>query len=743
MYNKFTLTIQTKKITVHLLYFSLPLINVQLSTMKNTYFLLFVLILTLSYGQTVISGKISSEGKPISGANISIVDSYDGATSNKEGEFSFETYEEGEKTILVESSDYDFYEENIVLDGTKIHLTIELNTIIQLDAIVFTAGQMSAKSETNKAILKPLDVVTTAGAMGDNIGALQMLPGTQNNAEDGRLFVRGGDPDETMTYVDGMRVQQAYTATSPQTPVRGRFSPFLFKGINFSTGGYGAKFGNAMSGALEMNTINFPKENSVDISLMTVGGGAAVNKVWDKSALSFNAQYFNLGLYNAIFKSRDEWLKSPQGAAGEAVFRQKIGKSLWKTYAAYDFTKLKLKQYHINAPQGETFGLKNNNLYVNSTVSIPLANKTDLLIGGSFSDAKNEFNFNDYILNSKSNGVFGRAEIKAKLNPRFRLTTGTSLDYEKINENSIYFDFTRDNTLWNTYAEGEWSATRNFGIKAGVRNTYSSALDKWSLQPRLSLAYQLSSKQNFSFAYGEYTQMPNNSFWKDSNLNYQSARQFLFNYFYQGKKNTLRAEVYHKKYTDLVTYVQTNTGSYENVDNNGFGEASGLDLFWRNDNDLIKNTDFWISYSYINSERLYQYFPKEAQPSFVPNHTASWVGKYWINSMRSQIGLTYKFSSGRPYTNKNTNDFLAEKTKSYHSVDLGWAYLMSPQKILYFGINNVFNIKNEFGYRYAENRNQYGMFGREPILAQNNQFFFVGFFWTISTNKSKNQLDQL
>lgn len=706
--------------------------------------LLPLLCTGLLHAQTVISGTVSTEGKNLAGANISIADSYDGTTSDSEGKFSFETYETGEKTLQVSLSGFENYETALNLTGDAVTITVELSEVVELKTIVFTAGQLSAKAETNKALLKPLDVVTTAGSMGDNIGALQMLPGTQNNAEDGRLFVRGGDPDETKTYIDGMKVFQPYTPTSPESPVRGRFSPFLFNGINFSTGGFGARFGDAMSGVLDMNTIDFPKVNSVDISLMSLGGGAAVNKVWEKSALSFNAQYFHLGLYNAIFESRDEWLKSPQGGAGEVVFRQKTGKGLFKTYAAYDFTDFSLKQYHLNAPNGELFALNNKNLYLNSSLDIPLGKHIDLLAGGSFSTGKNMLDLDSLQIESDSKGVFGRVEIAARLLKNLKLTTGTTADHENYMDATQYGNSGSNNLLWDVYADSEWSVTHNFGIKTGIRQTYSSALEKSYVQPRISLAYQLSRKQNFSFAYGKYAQMPHYRFWREAtDLEFQSADQFLLNYLYQGEKNILRAEVYHKKYSDLITYTQTGDFGFENVANNGYGEASGLDIFWRNDNDLVKFLDFWISYSYIDSDRIYQDYPVKTQPSYVQNHNLSWVNKYWINSLRSQVGVSYKFSSGRPYTNMNSGDFLSERSQPYHSVDFNWSYLMSPQKILFFGINNVFNIKNEFGYRYSRTPNAQGIFLSEPVTPQNNQFFFVGFFWTISTDNSLNQLDNL
>lgn len=69
-------------------------------------------------------------------------------------------------------------------------------------------------------------------------------------SEDGRLFVRGGQAGETQVFIDGLRVFQPFNATANNIPTRGRFSPFLFKGITFSTGGYSAEYGQALSSVL-------------------------------------------------------------------------------------------------------------------------------------------------------------------------------------------------------------------------------------------------------------------------------------------------------------------------------------------------------------------------------------------------------------------------------------------------------------------------------------------------------------
>jgi hypothetical protein len=153
--------------------------------------------------------------------------------------------------------------------------------------------------------------------------------------------------------------------------------------------------------------------------------------------------------------------------------------------------------------------------------------------------------------------------------------------------------------------------------------------------------------------------------------------------------------------------------------------------------------EYWISYSFIDTERNYANFPKQATPSFVADHTLSIVSKYWIQDWRSQIGATYTFSSGRPYNNPNETAFMDGKTKTYNNLSVNWAYLISPQKILFFSVTNVAGIKNVYGYNYANTPNSSGIYESKVIVPTADRFFFVGFFWTISKDKKTNQLENL
>ena len=224
----------------------------------KTFLLIAVFFFTLiSFSQTMISGKIVDEkNNPISNANIYIDGTYDGATSTDIGEFSFTTTAEGSQTLVISALSFEQKQLAIVINTYQSQTVILKRNLTELNEVLITAGSLEAGGKSRVSVLKPLDILTTAGNPGDIISALQTLPGTQIVGESGKLFVRGGEANETQTFVDGIRVAQPYLQTANNVPTRSTFSPLLFKGTSFSTGGYSAEYGEALSSILVMNTID-------------------------------------------------------------------------------------------------------------------------------------------------------------------------------------------------------------------------------------------------------------------------------------------------------------------------------------------------------------------------------------------------------------------------------------------------------------------------------------------------------
>lgn len=709
---------------------------------------LLAILPSLLLAQTTISGTVmDNKGMPVFGANVYLEGAYDGSTTEANGNFSFETTETGTQVLIISYVSFEpfkFVDDVTEMKNLKITLREDVNS---LETVTISAGSFSAGDNSRISVLKPLDIVTTASALGDFVGALQTLPGTTTVAEDGRLFVRGGDAGETQIFIDGIRVFTPYSPTTNNVPTRGRYSPFLFDGITFSTGGYSAEYGQALSSVLLLNTIDEPTQEKTDIAIMSVGAGLGHTEKWEKNSLSVNASYINLAPYIALLPDRNDWQKPFETASGEAVFRQKIGDGLLKVYGAFDTSDFELTQDDINQPDGTRFMLNNQNFYTNASYSEMLNKGWTIFGGGSYTYGKTKVGIDEANIKDVENSAHFKLKLRKRFSNRFKMNFGAEQFVTDFNENyddpNVDAKLGFNNNISAAFTEADIIFSRKLALKLGVRGEYSELFSEFTISPRISFAYKTGKSCQLSLAYGDFFQQPESEVLKFTNsLEAQHTQHYIMNYQYSANNRIFRAEIYRKQYTNLVTYNDEFPDVNTTFLNNGDGYAQGLDLFWR-DNNSIKNVDYWVSYSYLDTERKYRNYPIKATPNFANTHNLSVVAKYWINDWKSQIGFSYQYGSGRTYTDLNEPGFLQKKTKGYNSLSLNWAYLISQQKILYASINNVFAFKNVNGYQYANTADANGNFARRELLPAADQFFFVGFFWTISDDGKDNQLDNL
>ena len=718
--------------------------------MKPLCLFIFTLFQISILAQTSISGKVTDKkNNPIYGANVYLDGTYDGGSTNEKGEFSFETTEKAIQTLVISFISFETYIKTTdvsVLKNLQIKLRDDVNS---LNAVVINAGMFEAGEKGKVTVLKPLDIVTTASAKGDFLGALQTLPGTSTVDEDGRLFVRGGEAEETQIFIDGIRVFTPFTPSANNLPVRGRYSPFLFSGISFSTGGYSAEYGQALSSVLLLNTIDKPDQEKTDLTFMSVGLGIGNTQIWDKNSFSVNASYTNLAPYQFALPDRNNWKKPFEALSGEMVYRHTFNDdSLLKIYAAFSSTNFDLIQDDINFDDGVRFGLKNRNLYINGSYKNKFDNNWRFETGLSFTNENTETKIIEDVINNDENSAHFKIKLKKNFSNRFKITFGSEYfitdfkeEYDSFTEGDFNYGF--DNNLFASFVETDIFFSKNLAAKIGVRAENSDLLNEFTLSPRTSLAYKVGKNTQFSLAYGQFYQNPKNNYLKFSeNFKAENTSHLIANFQIAKQDQIFRVEAYYKDYKSLVKFDTEMANFNSTFNNDGTGYAKGIDMFWRQ-NGKIKNTDYWISYSYLDTERDYRNYPVASTPNFASQHNLSIVAKHWIPNLKSQVGFSYNFASGRTYTNPNEAGFLNSQAKNFNSLSLNWAYLIDQQKILYLSASNVLGTQNVFGYNYKDTANMNGNFDRQAILPNVNSFFFVGFFWTISDDKKSNQLDNL
>lgn len=703
--------------------------------MKLLYFLLFFST-TVTYGQTLISGKVmDKKGKPLPGANVFLKGTYDGTTSDSEGIFNFKTIEKDTAILSATYVGFEISEKNIGLNGKEVLHNFRLEeSANELNTVVITAGAFEASDEKRMAMLKPLDIVTTAGAAADITGAIQFLPGAQRVGEQEGLFVRGGSGQETKVVIDGMIVQNPFFSSLPDVQQRGRFSPFMFKGTSFSTGGYSAQYGQALSSVLLLNTTDKASNNGLGISLNLANAGLNYDYASKNQSISAVAYYGNLKPLFALVKQNVDWLHEPEFKGTSLTYRLKPTKhGVLKVYGMYSDSRLSMNSKNPSTDSGRMkLDLKNRNAFMTSTYSDQWADGKWLLNSG-FSYSRNKDNMTFDAIN------FDRfdARTQARL-VLTRLLAGNNSVLFGGETHAINLQNGVDGRLYRLkdhytaiFAESEIYVTRQLAGRVGVRGEYSTLLNRFNVAPRLSFAYKTGKFSQVSLAAGQFYQNPDYRYsYMNKNLNFERADHLILNFQIIKNQRTFRFETFYKNYAQLVREF---TGEVFDADpyrfpwgptnNQGDGYAKGFDFFWR-DQKTIKNFDYWVTYSYVDSKRLFQQFQESATPTFISNHNISLITKKWFEKIQTSFNMTYAFTSGRPYYNPNNKVFLSDRTPAVHNVSIQSSKLASIKGnlvIFYASIDNILNTKNVFTYRYTTDGKT-----RYSVGPQSYRSFFIG-----------------
>ena len=717
--------------------------------MKSFVLLLFLLQSVVVSGQisTAISGTVvDMRGEPVPGANIMLENTYDGTSSDASGRFSFVSKDAGEYYLIVTFIGYKTFRERITLSDEPVVLAVQLREeISQLDAVTITAGSFTASDEGRRNVLKPLDIATTAGATADIAGALNTLPGTQKVGETGRLFVRGGDGDEARTFIDGMLVFEAYSPAATNTPSRGRFLPFMFKGTSFSTGGYSAEYGQALSSALVLDSRDESEVTRTDIGLLSVGGDVTHTSAWEGGSIAGKIQYTNIRPYFGLINQEVDWITPPASVEGISAFRQKTGKNgMVKFYGNFSETSFALFNHDIDDNSlREAVDLKNKYRYINASYKDILNSKWSVRGGGAYSYVQDETKMDHQGVTTAEEGFHGKAVLEGSLTSAVETRAGAEVLHRR-NEEVLNFagddnlDINFQEFIGSLFSESDLYFSNRFVMRLGARLEYNSLIAKTGLDPRVSFAYKSGKSGQFSFAYGTFRQTAKNQYVRlNRDLDNEKSAHYILNYQHVNNKTTFRIETYYKSYSDLVKFSDEST-----ITNRGHGYARGAEIFWR-DNRSIRNLDYWVSYSFLDTKRDYLNFPYEATPSFASAHNFSLVGKYFVPPIKTQVGATYSYTSGRPYHNPNAPGFNASKTPDYHDLSFNLSYLARPNLIFYLSCTNVTGRDNIFGYEFGDRRNDTGQFNARAIRQPAPRFMFLGIFLTLSKDKTVSQLPTL
>lgn len=706
--------------------------------MAETIIILFLVNL-ISYAQVRVRGQVNDEGGlPLPGANVMIRDTYDGTTTDTAGVFEFETAETGRQVLVVSFIGYRTWEQEIELSDTLAPVTVVLEEQPgEIKAVVITAGSFDSGDLSRPVVLKPMDIATTPSAVGDIYGALTTLPGAQIVGNEGGLYVRGGEGYETKTFIDGMQVASPYMSRLPDLPTRSRFSPVLFTGTTFSTGGYSAEYGQALSSAVNLRTTGLAEKSQGAVSVMSVGMSGSYTHRMENASLAGTLQYINMKPYYSLVKQNIDYIRYPVQTQGTLLFRQKYRRNgLLKVFGSFD-TGRSTTSYSITGDPEfpSVIAQQSGNYYLNAVYNDELGGDWRIMTGLALGADGTTTGIDANELSEKVRSLDHRVTLTGHVTPSVKLKAGEEVSAYKYRWSYYAHDSLQTYGAgfiypeYALFAESEININDRFVARAGFRGEFSPLLQEWQLVPRVSMAYHTGDYSQVSVAYGMFRQRPENRYLIFSHeLQSERATHIILNYQYEVSDRIFRAEVYRKWYNNLVKFESEYNPDPASYSNDGEGFAQGIDLFWR-DSRTIPDLDYWFSYSFIRSERNYRDYPERRVPSFISDHTFSAVAKYYWRRANAYAGLTYLHASPKRYYNPALPYAEGDMTKAYNDLSLNITWitpLFGSYCAFLLNISNLPGFEQVYGYHYSPNPDAGGNYTLYPIIPQSKRLIVIG-----------------
>lgn len=716
----------------------------------------------LSEAQRTIYGNVTdNHQRPVSEASVYIQGSIKGTSTDSAGNFLLSVELKGAQTIVVSSVGFKEAKKTIEISD----VTNQVNFVLQpenkvLEPIVISVGGFEASDKAKGASLTPIDALTVPGNGADIANSLRSLPGTQQIGEKEGLFVRGGTGAETKQFIDG-----ALLPNPNYSSVRGilqpaRINPFLFKGILFNTGGYSALYGDALSSALILESVDLPDKSSASLHFFPMSAGVGFQDLSSnaRSSYGINTNYGSYSLYDKVIKQKPDFFHDPEYLETDANFRIKTGKTgMVKFYINYGYNNTGLRNPDIDSMKLlSSLETKGSNIYANLSYKELLSgnwkldaalaynyNKND--IGNKLEDSAhqqlfismNPFNKKNNTTNTRSNFAQARLVLTKTIRNNQAFRFGAEHFY---NDHIYTYNDTATNLTDNltaVFAKSDLYITKNIAAKIGLRAEHSSLLGEFNVAPRLSFAYRFNNGGQINSSYGIFYEKPELTYLlQDKNIGYTRAFHYIINYQKKANNRLLRIEAYYKKYKNLVT-----TKPF--MANDGIGYAKGIELFFR-DKRTFKNFDYWISYTYLDTKRKFLDYPYALHPDFTTPHTASIAIKRFFSNINLSANMSYTIATGRPYYNIQTGTagkpvlMNQGTTNMYNQMNVSFAYLFTMFKSwknkdfsgIGLGMNNVFGTKEIFGYNFS-----YNGLNKIPVMLPATQSFYIGLFMTFGIDR--------
>ncbi|WP_271768162.1 TonB-dependent receptor [Aquimarina algiphila] len=250
--------------------------------MKNQFFFLLISLILISISTSAqnatIKGVVLDENNiPVQGANITYDNS--GTQSDKNGVYQLR---------IPANQDIEINISHISLKNLLFTINLqenqeyELNPVLKTDVEQISTVVISGRERKvveGITTLDPETIRSTPSANAGVEGLLKSLPGVSSNNELSTQYsVRGGNFDENLVYVNEIEVYRPFLIRSGQQEGLSFVNTDLVRNVDFSAGGFQAKYGDKLSSVLDI-TYKRPTRLGATANLSLLGGSVSAGGI--------------------------------------------------------------------------------------------------------------------------------------------------------------------------------------------------------------------------------------------------------------------------------------------------------------------------------------------------------------------------------------------------------------------------------------------------------------------------------
>ena len=610
---------------------------------------------------TVTGAVVDRAGKPVEYANVSAPLLRQGTVTDESGRFTLEA-PAGPLRLEVTQIGYRraVIEVNVV-DGLAPVRVVLADEPVPVTEVVVSASSFGKSGKSEGAVVRRMDVLTTPGGAADVFQALRALPGINAPDEGAALYVRGGDPKETLIRLDGGEIGHPYHYEGASGGLFSAFDAYMLKSAFFSSGGFSAKYGGALSGVLDIETQDPMGLRTVSIGANVVGGGVSTSWALVPDRLSFvgAARFSSVDVLYRLYGSASEYLSPPRSrdGAGRLLYRySSSGRLALLALGSQDQVSLRAQRLNYRGDYAQA----SNNRFLALQLNDAIAGKIAIKGQAAVQRFHTRWTYGPMAVAEQERNAQLKLDAVWPVSSAHEISFGA--DYRRP-EDEIAGAYAADSTDY-----GAGAPTRSFDTRArvhapgvyledklrlwgplyatmGGRLDYASVPGVWTADPRAALAWRLTPHATVRIATGRYHQLADPAYldpvYGNPRLAPLAADHVIAGYEWKSGTGNVRVEAYRKDYHGLVT---NDPVTY--YANGGTGFARGVDVFVQGS---VSRLSGWISYGYLDSRRKERDDPHEVPSTYGVRHSGTVVGTYQLTP-RLQVGGRFGHSTGRPIT---------------------------------------------------------------------------------------------